>query len=240
MLRWRAPLTMVTLSTYQAGCLVQSGYPQAFVKVIPPGTDLPPAPLPSAPLEFPIVLFTGRILFYKGLDRLLRAMTMVPSPARLVVEGDGPALGAAQALARTLGIQGRVEFVGWAPHGQHVANYQRAAVVVVPSVWPEPFGMVGIEAMSYGKPVVASRVGGIPEWLEDGRTGFLVDPDQPQQLAEKIVELLTHPQVAREMGLAGRRRVETTFTRTAHLTRLLDVYREALEEHRVMNVRRPT
>ncbi len=232
MMRSRHPVPFIVLSAYQAQCLVASGYPPDLVKVIAPCTELPPEPVPLASSEAPFVLFTGRIMLYKGLDRLLQALVRIPGPARLVVDGEGPALESAKALARALGVQDRVEFVGWAPRDQHVAYYRRDSVVVVPSVWPEPFGLVGIEAMSYGKPVVAFRVGGIPEWLEDGVTGYLVEPGDLRQLAARITQLLEQPATAQAMGAAGRRRVAETFTRQRYVSRLLQVYEDAVESHR--------
>jgi glycosyltransferase involved in cell wall biosynthesis len=86
--------------------------------------------------------------------------------------------------------------------------------------------MVGIEAMSYGRPVVAFNVGGIPEWLEDGATGFLVRPHDTRELASKITYLLEKPFVAREMGRKGRERVRAKFSKEKHVADLLRAYGE--------------
>ena len=88
--------------------------------------------------------------------------------------------------------------------------------------------MVGIEAMSYGKPVVAFDVGGIPEWLDHGVTGFLVPPWDLKEMAERISFLLDNPNVAHEMGVGGRRRVERDFTQETHIARLLDIYKKVI------------
>ena len=106
--------------------------------------------------------------------------------------------------------------------------YQKSTVVVVPSVTPESFGMVGIEAMSYGKPVLAFDVGGISEWLKHEETGFLLKPRDEQDLAEKLNLLLGDRTLAVSMGTKGRERVETYFTPENHVTSLLDSVRREI------------
>jgi glycosyltransferase involved in cell wall biosynthesis len=91
--------------------------------------------------------------------------------------------------------------------------------------------MVGIEAMSFSKPVVAFNVGGIPDWLEDGVTGFLVKPYDVGEMAEKIGYLLEHLEVAEEMGSKGRKRVEQDFNKDKHVSSLLQIYKEVLENN---------
>ena len=218
---------LLVASRYVRDRMVQNGFREEAIRVLPYYTDLPvePAAYPGGN----ILLFSGRVAPQKGLDVLLRSLQHLTSPFRLVVDGDGQDLGKARKLACELGLADRVEFAGWAPKEKHLACYRRASVVVVPSVWPEPFGMVGIEAMSYGKPVVAFNVGGIPDWLEDGKTGFLVTPYDVKEMAEKISYLLEHPDMAREMGLRGRTRVEQDFNKDKHISALLGIYKEVME-----------
>ncbi len=104
-----------------------------------------------------------------------------------------------------------------------------AAVFVVPSVY-EPMGIVNLEAMACETPVVASRVGGIPEVVEDGVTGLLVPPADPPALAAAVNELLRDPERGREMGKAGRRRVLEHFTWRAVAERTLELYRRLIEQ----------
>ncbi len=230
MLRKNQRLIFLAISKYQAQCLVQNWCPPALVKVLSPFTALPALNTQeNDSLRQNMLLFTGRIFPYKGLDLLLRSLKHIKLPIRLVVDGDGPDLGRARKLVRELGLEDRVDFVGWAPRDKHLAYYRQASVVVVPSVWPEPFGMVGIEAMSYAKPVVAFNVGGIPEWLEDGFTGFLIKPYGVREMAEKINYLLENPDIAQEMGMRGRKKVEADFNKDTHMNGLLRIYREALD-----------
>ncbi len=220
------PVVLVA-SRYVRDCMVQNGYSRDAVRVLPYFTDLPD--IPQRGLCESLILFTGRVAPQKGLDVLLKSLKHLKASFHLVVDGDGPDLGRTRKLARELEIEDRVEFVGWAPREKHLAYYQRASVVVVPSVWPEPFGMVGIEAMSCGKPVVAFNVGGIPEWLEHGVTGFLVKPYDVKEMAEKIDYLLENPDVAREMGMRGREKVEREFNKEIHLKKLTMLYQDAMD-----------
>lgn len=221
-------LWFLALTQYQVKLLLQNGFPPQAVKALHPFTELPALPARADSSGSQTVLFTGRIVPQKGLSALLRSLTRVTAPFRLLVDGDGHDLENGRALAKSLGLDTKVEFVGWAAREKHLDYYRQAAVVVVPSLWPEPFGMVGIEAMSYAKPVVAFKVGGIPEWLEDGVTGFLIEPYDLGEMARRIEQLLQQPDLAREMGMRGRRRVEQEFTKERYVSRLLQIYDEAM------------
>jgi glycosyltransferase involved in cell wall biosynthesis len=175
-------------------------------------------------------MFAGRIdPAAKGLGVLLRAMVMVDAP--LDVYGDGWWLSAARSLTQRLGLSARVNFHGWASAGELAAAYRRATVVAVPSLWPEPFGIVGIEAMSNGRPVVASRVGGIEDWHGGDATGVLVPPGDVGRLAAALNGLLREPDRCRQLGAAGAARVEAKFTRTRYLQTMRDTYSRVLAGH---------
>ena len=175
------------------------------------------------------VLFVGRIVPGKGLEDLLRALARMETPARLTVVGDGFARRGAERAAGELGLARRVEFASWQDDVEPF--YRRASVLVVPSLWPEPFGIVGIEAMARALPVVAYRSGGIPEWLEDGRTGMLCEPGDINGLAESIDAVLSEPGAASRMGKAGQERQRRLFSPEPHLERLEEIYREVVDTH---------
>jgi starch synthase len=103
-------------------------------------------------------------------------------------------------------------------------------VFLCPSVY-EPFGLINLEAMACGTPVVASRVGGIPEVVVDGETGFLVPPGDPRALAAAVREVLADPERAARLGHAGRRRVVDKFSWERIAERTLDVYRDAVADY---------
>ena len=230
---------LIVASEFVKRQAVATGYPAGQIEVVPYFTPLPER-WPSAcegerghpGLVGGTVLFVGRVVREKGLDHLLSAFSQVRTSWRLLVAGDGPDLGRAKRLARRLRLDSRIEFAGWADRELLSRFYREASLVVLPSIWPEPFGLVGIEAMSYEKPVVAFKVGGIPEWLQDGVTGFLISPFDVREMAERINYLLEHPEVAQKMGMKGRARVEREFSEEKHMTRLLNIY-EAVRDTKV-------
>ena len=97
----------------------------------------------------------------------------------------------------------------------------------MPSLWPEPFGLVGIEGFAAGRPAIASATGGIPDWLEDGVNGLCVRPGHAGDLARALNELLSDASLGQAMGAAGRRSVSARFNAERHLRLLLDAYRRA-------------
>jgi glycosyltransferase involved in cell wall biosynthesis len=220
-------LVFLALTNYQAECLLKNGCAPEAVKVLHPFTNLPVLPTER---EERRILFVGRIVKQKGLDRLIDAIQYIDPSCRLVVNGDGPELKTAKEIAQRLGMASRIDFLGWTGREELARCYAESAVVVVPSIWPEPFGMVGIEAMSYGKPVVAFDVGGISDWLEDGVTGFLIEPYDLREMAKKIDYLLKHSGVAREMGMRGRSRVEQEFKKERYISKLLEIYGEVIDD----------
>lgn len=180
------------------------------VTVVPPGVDTRRFTCADLPATQEI-LFLGPIsksYRWKGLDTLWRAFklikTAVPN-ARLTLAGDGDRLAEFSALARA---SGRVRLPGRVPEARLVAEFHRAYVVVLPSTSEaEAFGMVLAEANACGRPVVASRIGGIPDFVVDGDNGLLARPGDPADLAEKLITLLRDPGMARRMGERGRARV---------------------------------
>lgn len=211
---------------------LENGFPRERTHVLPC-----PIPIPSkqalnhSPCE-PLILFVGRVTPQKGLEYLIRALPKVKAPCTLVVAGDGYQLPALRRLAARLGMADRISFRGALDRAAVHELYARAAVLAVPSVWPEPYGMVGPEAMSYGVPVVGFRVGGIPDWLVDGETGFLVDPRDVTGLARSIDALLRDPALAQRLGARGREVAEERFTFDRHVDELLQVFRAAVDRRR--------
>lgn len=181
----------------------------------------------------PYALFVGRISEQKGIFQLLEAARQLPEGVQLVLCASSPDTPELLTRLQTA-VSGRPE-IRWInamlPVEEVVQIYSHAAVFVCPSVY-EPFGIINLEAMACGTPVVASRVGGIPEVVADGETGWLVEPDDPAALAQALRIALADPQRARRMGEAGRRRVEAHFSwdRIAALT--MDVYQQAIDDHR--------
>jgi glycosyltransferase involved in cell wall biosynthesis len=129
----------------------------------------------------------------------------------LVIAGSGNAEADLKAQAVRLGLGTAVSFEGHVQDASLDQLYRQASLLAVPSRWPEPFGMVGLEAMRRGLPVAASAVGGIPDWLEDGVTGYLAAPDNPASLAAAMTRILDDPAAAQRLGTAGQARAERDF-----------------------------
>jgi glycosyltransferase involved in cell wall biosynthesis len=171
------------------------------------------------------VVFAGRVIAPKGVAVLIRAARRVD--AEFVICGDGWRLEAMRRLARRAGVHDRVQFKGWLGADELARELAEASVVALPSLWPEPFGLVGIEAFAAGRPVVASATGGVGDWLEDGVSGLCVAPGDWRALARALSELLADPARQAAMGAAGRETVSSRFSRTRHVAVLMDAYRRA-------------
>ena len=208
---------------------VANGFPRERAYCLPCPTPVPVKQASTRAPREPLILFVGRVTPQKGLEYLIRASLKVTAPFTLIVAGDGYQLAASRRLAARLRVADRISFLGALDREAVHELYRRAAVLVVPSVWPEPYGMVGPEAMSYGVPVIGSRVGGIPDWLADGETGILVDPRDVTELARSIDAILRDPALAQRLGARGREVAEERFTFDRHITELLQVFRKAIE-----------
>jgi glycogen synthase len=177
----------------------------------------------------PYVLFVGRISEQKGIFPLLEAARALPDDVSLVLCASSP--DTPELLSRLeAAVAGRPR-IRWInamlPVAEVVELYSHAAVFVCPSIY-EPFGLINLEAMACGTPVVATRVGGIPEVVVDGETGWLVPPGDEAALARALRGALADPALARRMGEAGRRRVEAHFSWDRIAERTLAVYRDAI------------
>jgi glycogen synthase len=179
----------------------------------------------------PYVLFVGRITDQKGIFHLLAAAPKLPPGVQVVLCASAPDTPEIEArLKRVLPEHPNVVWIGeMVPVSEVVQLYSHAAVFVCPSVY-EPFGLINLEAMACETPVVASAVGGIVEVVEDGKTGVLVEPAQPEALAAAIRGLLEDPARGRAMGRAGRLRVEAQFSWRSVAERTREVYAAAIDE----------
>jgi glycosyltransferase involved in cell wall biosynthesis len=178
------------------------------------GLEMPA--LKPAPLDFdaPRLLCLGRVIADKGFDLALDAFASLAGRfprARLVIAGDGEAQPDLKRHAVELQITDKVDFLGWVDPEKVPELLNTSVAVVVPSRWREPFGLVALQAAQMARPVVANRVGGMPEVVADRQTGLLVEPENSATLAEAIAFLLDHPETAKEMGRAGRVRAQELF-----------------------------
>lgn len=184
------------------------------------------------------LLFLGRMERLKGgqilLDALPRARALLGRPLCLVFAGEGPARAAWERSARAVvaGHEGvEVEFAGWVAGGALDALFGSSDLLVVPSQWPEPFGLVGVEAGLRGVPAAAFAVGGIPTWLSDGVNGYLApgDPPTAEGLAEAVAKCLRDPRVHARLR-RGAVEKAGRFNLEAHLRALKEVFRHVLSD----------
>jgi glycogen synthase len=179
----------------------------------------------------PYVLFVGRITDQKGIFHLLDAAPRLPAGVQVVLCASAPDTPEIEErLRRAVPRHPNVLWINeMAPVDDVVQLYSHAAVFVCPSVY-EPFGLINLEAMACETPVVASAVGGILEVVEDGKTGLLVPPGHPDELAAALGRVLENPALGRSLGQAGRRRVEAQFSWASVAERTEHVYADAIAE----------
>jgi D-inositol-3-phosphate glycosyltransferase len=189
-----------------------------------------------------VVLQLGRLVPRKGIDNVIRAVARLPraiKPRLVVVGGDAPEpderltpeIGRLRRIAAECGIADRVVFTGQRQRDRLRACYV-AADVFASTPWYEPFGITLLEAMACGTPVVGSAVGGIKHSVLDGVTGFLVPPQDPGALAERLAQLQAHPLLREALGHAGVRRMRSMFTWDRIAGELAEVYRALRQPRR--------
>ena len=213
----------LTSSDFVLAKHVERGFDRAKFTVLPLFTDA----LTFQPRydDAGYILYYGRLVEEKGVDVLLRAMHAMPGvPCKIV------GTGAEEIQLHIVGDRmPNVRFEGY-QSGQALWDLVAGArAVVVPSLWPEVFGLVAVEAMALGKPVIASHVGALPEIVMDGQTGLLVPPGDVRALREAIMRVSEDPVFATKLGRAGRQRAEHLYAPEIHYQKLLEIYNEVIE-----------
>ena len=222
---------VLTNSRYMLAELMKLGFPPDRTSVLHyftgSGTS-PTGDLDAATTEFlarepdqPLLLTPARLtLPDKGVDYLLPALAQTARPFRAVIAGTGPAEDWLRQKAVDDGVADRVHFAGWQSSGAMERLYALSDVVVCPSVWDEPFGLVGLEAMVHETPIVAFEVGGIPDWLEDDRNGILVPRKDTRSMAGAIERLLDDAELRTALGTGGKALAGERFGRDRHMDEL--------------------
>ena len=198
--------------------------------VIYNGLEVPPVTPTPLPTEAPRLLCLGRMHNQKGFDLALRAFASVVNSfphARLILAGDGPERPALEQLTAQLGLRNVVDFLGWVLPEQVPALINTATVVLMPSRW-EGLPLVALQAAFMARPVVGTRVGGLPEVVAHQQTGLVVESENDDALAQAITVLLNDTTTATRMGLAARIRVQKMFSWERCVDAYDTLYRELI------------
>lgn len=242
----------VAISQAVADALVEVGVHEDIITVIPNGIDADAFEAASVDLtgdgaaripvrtvrqkDRPLIFCAARNMdATKGIDVLAEAAAIMlkewpngetVGKPHFFVAGSGPEKSIIEDYVRGEGIEKDFKIVGYAPL---VAPWYAASDIVIMPSRIEAAAVVALEAMALNKPVIASNVGGIPEVVVDGETGILVDPDSPQALAEQIRYLITQPELAKQMGEAGGRRVREHFSEKQMVASYIDLFYKITE-----------
>jgi glycosyltransferase involved in cell wall biosynthesis len=223
---------LIAVSSYIREVLLTNGFPRTKIRVLPNFTRLNFKPVDA--LDENIVLYVGRLTPEKGLIELIDSLKLTTVPTKLLVVGRDGALGHSdfhkQVVQRASEAGIEIEIQGWLVGDDLRRAYARARVVAFSSTWPEPFGLVGIEAMTAGKPVVGFDCGGVRQWLDHERTGFIVPHGDLAGFAKRIDQLMGDDLLRGLMGAAARATAKARFSPDAHIQSLLGIYTEVLNE----------
>ena len=221
---------LVVATDYMRTELLRNGFSQNRIEIHAP------VPRATKSLVAPsfgsrnLIVYSGQIIRGKGVDVLLESLARVKSPFECVILGDGSQRPYCERLSRRLGLENRVHFEGFVPQSRITDFYRDASLSVMSSVWPEPFGASGLEAMRCGLPVVAFDAGGIREWLLDGVNGFLAPWMDRDAFAGNVDALLRDKALARRLGESGRQMVDEHFNFDAYIDGLEGLFSRASEQ----------
>jgi glycosyltransferase involved in cell wall biosynthesis len=215
---------VLTASTFMSDEAALHGADPARTRLVPLAIHLdktPPAP-PRADGP-PVILFASRLTPEKGTALLLDAFAQMRRAATLELAGSGIAARATTRAVAAHPARERIRLLGHLDAAAMRAAYERASAVVVPSLWPEPFGMVGIEALAAGRPVVTTGVGGMADWARVDLGVLVVSPGHATALAAALDRVLSDPAWTARARTGGPPWVRTRHSIAAHTARLLEV-----------------
>lgn len=224
--RLAAALPTLTVSQFLKDQMIRSGCPPENLYVLRSPAPDPRSSYTPPPREgLPRFVFLGRITPQKGIDWLLRAAARVPEELRIDIAGEGnPSyVRTLQEQATELGIDSQTTFHGWLDDAAVFALLQKARAVVVPSVWHEPAGLVTLEAAALGRPVIGSKVGGLPEYATED-FALLAPPRDVDALAQHITCLASDKSKAEQMGRRGLHAAHTKFALSSFINKLHQFY----------------
>jgi glycosyltransferase involved in cell wall biosynthesis len=180
------------------------------------------------------LLYVGRLSKEKGVEYLLKAMIdimkKIPT-VHLNITGSGPEKENLEELIKKLKLEKYVSLIGQVPNKDIEIYYKISNILIVPSICAECLPIVCLEAMSAGRPIIGSNVGGIPELIDNGKNGYLIKPRNPKKIAKKVLKLLSNRKLMEEMGENGRKKAEQ-FNIKKHIEEIGKVYQELINKYR--------
>ncbi len=215
---------VVVLSEFMRQNLLRNGFSDSRIQLLPPFIESAKHPRTIQVASPPRLLFVGQLIRGKGVDLLLQALAKVQADYRLLIAGGGKDRCWLEEMAAELKIANKVEFLGWALHPEKL--YSTCDLLVLPTRWQEPFGLVGLEAAARGMPIVAFDLGGCREYIYPGENGILVPPGNINAFAETVQKLLENPEKLLPMGEKGRQIALEKFSATNFLRNFAGLIRE--------------
>lgn len=218
--------TYITPSRFFRDKLVEYGFSSEKVQYIPNFIDCRNYADDTAPVDY--FLYFGRLSAEKGIRTLLEAMKHVKRSA-LLIAGDGPLREEVEETIRTEKLE-NVRLLGYVSGRELIDLIENSKFSILPSEWYENCPMAVLESMACGKPVIGSKIGGIPELVDHEQTGLIFEPGDSGQLSEYINRLLDNPKLILQMGRAGRQKAEREYHPVSNFTKIIDVYNQLFED----------
>lgn len=226
-------IPIIANSNYVREQIINNGLSPHRVITLHCGVKQPKYPTTSLTQEIhqnQRILFVGRIVPDKGIEWLLKALAKTNPNIHLDIAGEGWIKSKMEQLAKKIGLNRRITWHGWCNKDELKTLYQQCLAVVFPSLWPEPAGLVTLEAYAHYRPIIASSIGGIPEYVQNSKTGILITPNHIQNLADAINELATNYHKSRLMGEEGQEWFQQEFSLDLHIHKLEKIYSQTIAE----------
>jgi glycosyltransferase involved in cell wall biosynthesis len=212
----------VVLSYFMKCNLLKNGVIEEKIKIIHPFLNLLPlSKKKRIDGDIQQIVFAGQQVVSKGTPLFLEAISKLKSQASIRILGNGSRLNDFKKLAEKIGLRNHVTFDGWVQNP--LEAFINSDIAVFPSLWQEPFGLSGIEAMGCGIPVVGFDVGGVSEWLKNGYNGILVPERDTTAMAAAIDKLLFDHKLRRALGDNARQGVEKDYSKQKFLNHFIDL-----------------
>ncbi len=215
------------LSDYMKDNLIMNGWAEDRIRTLIPFQQTHPQN--SSPNEVPLILYVGQLIRGKGVDLLIKALSLVDKNFKCIILGRGNDESYLREMIKSRLLEDKIELYGWTENVS--AMYDKADIIVVPSRWQEPFGLVGLEAFAHHKPVIGFGIGGISQWLKHKVNGIIVKPGDYRRLAIAIKGLINDPIAQKEMGQAGFEMVKNQYTYEEFKQSILKPLLDLIDKH---------